>query len=167
MENNFELKVINVILECGEILRERGYLVKLKFWGINAIPLNDIDAITLRNTISNSFYNVFETLLREGGSFNAYELESFAKMFGLTINEIIGFLNNLMEIASRLIYKSDRTIEENIDVKMLYVNMECFRSNMLKFIYDAMVEMSQNMSDEVIEKYSGVFLIETLEFGSR
>ena len=31
MENNFELKVINTMIECGEILREKGYSVKIKF----------------------------------------------------------------------------------------------------------------------------------------
>ena len=45
--------------------------------------------------------------------------------------------------------------------------MESFRSNMLKFIYDALMEMAQDMSDEVIDKYSSVFVVETLEFGGR
>ena len=116
---------------------------------------------------NNSFYNVFETLLREGGAFNAYELEAFAKMFDVTTNEVANLLNNMMILASKLMYKKNRTKEENIDIKMLYINMESFRSNMLKFIYDALIEMAQDMSDEVIDKYSSVFVIETLEFGGR
>ena len=167
MENNFELKVINTMIECGEILREKGYSVKIKFWGVDAISLNDVDANTLKNTLSNSFYNVFETLLREGGAFNAYELVAFAKMFDVTTNEVANLLNNMMILASKLMYKKNRTKEENIDIKMLYINMESFGSNMLKFIYDALMEMAQDMSDEVIDKYSSVFVIETLEFGGR
>ena len=132
MENNFELKVISTMIECGEILREKGYSVKIKFWGVDAISLDDVDANTLKNTLSNSFYNVFETLLREGGAFNAYELEAFAKMFDVTTNEVANLLNNMMILA-----------------------------------YDALIEMAQDMSDEVIDKYSSVFVIETLEFGGR
>ena len=167
MENNFELKVINTMIECGEILREKGYSVKIKCWGVDAISLNVVDANTLKNILSNSFYNVFETLLREGGAFNAYDLEAFAKMFDVTTNEVTDLLNNMMVLASKLMYKKNRTKEENIDIKMLYINMESFRSNMLKFIYDALMEMAQDMSDEVIDKYSSVFVIETLEFGGR
>ena len=167
MENRFELEVINSIMVYGEILKEKGYSVKLKFWGVDAIPLNEGDVIILKNTLSNSFYNIFETLLRDGGSFNAYELEAFAKVFDVDTSEVTDFLNNMMEMASRLMYKSNRTPEENMSLKMLHVDMERFRINMLKFISDATSEMAHDMSDEVILKYDDVFVIESLEFGGR
>lgn len=167
MENRFELEVINSIMVYGEILKEKGYSVKLKFWAVDAIPLNEGDVITLKNTLSNSFYNVFETLLRDGGSFNTYELEAFAKVFDVDTSEVTEFLNNMMEMASRLMYKSNRTPEENMSLKMLHIDMERFRINMLKFISDATSEMAHDMSDEVILKYDDVFVIESLEFGGR
>ena len=167
MENRFELEVINSIMVYGEILKEKGYSVKLKFWGVDAIPLNEGDVIILKNTLSNSFYNVFETLLREGGVFNACELEAFAKVFDVDTSEVTDFLNNMMEMASRLMYKSNRTLEENISLKMLHIDMERFRINMLKFISDATSEMAHDMSDEIILKYDDVFVIESLEFGGR
>ena len=167
MENRFELEVINSIMVYGEILKEKGYSVKLKFWGVDAIPLNEGDVIILKNTLSNSFYNIFETLLREGGVFNAYELGAFAKVFDVDTSEVTDFLNNMMEMASRLMYKSNRTPEENMSLKMLHVDMERFRINMLKFISDATSEMAHDMSDEVILKYDDVFVIESLEFGGR
>ena len=167
MENRFELEVINSIMVYGEILKEKGYSVKLKFWGVDAIPLNEGDVIILKNTLSNSFYNVFETLLRDGGSFNTYELEAFAKVFDVDTSEVTDFLNNMMEMASRLMYKSNRTPEENMSLKMLHIDMERFRINMLKFISDATSEMAHDMSDEVILKYDDVFVIESLEFGGR
>lgn len=167
MENRFELEVINSIMVYGEILKEKGYSVKLKFWGEDAIPLNEGDVIILKNTLSNSFYNIFETLLREGGVFNAYELEAFAKVFDVDTSEVTDFLNNMMEMASRLMYKSNRTPEENMSLKMLHIDMERFRINMLKFISDATSEMAHDMSDEIILKYDDVFVIESLEFGGR
>lgn len=167
MENRFELEVINSIMVYGEILKEKGYSVKLKFWGVDAIPLNEGDVIILKNTLSKSFYNVFETLLRDGGSFNTYELEAFAKVFDVDTSEVTDFLNNMMEMASRLMYKSNRTPEENMSLKMLHIDMERFRINMLKFISDATSEMAHDMSDEVILKYDDVFVIESLEFGGR
>ena len=167
MENRFELEVINSIMVYSEILKEKGYSVKLKFWGVDAIPLNEGDVIILKNTLSNSFYNVFETLLRDGGSFNTYELEAFAKVFDVDTSEVTDFLNNMMEMASRLMYKSNRTPEENMSLKMLHIDMERFRINMLKFISDATSEMAHDMSDEIILKYDDVFVIESLEFGGR
>lgn len=167
MENRFELEVINSIMVYSEILKEKGYSVKLKFWGVDAIPLNEGDVIILKNTLSNSFYNIFETLLRDGGSFNTYELEAFAKVFDVDTSEVTEFLNNMMEMASRLMYKSNRTPEENMSLKMLHIDMERFRINMLKFISDATSEMAHDMSDEVILKYDDVFVIESLEFGGR
>ncbi len=168
MENIFELKIINTMMIYGKILKEKGYLVKIKFWGVDNISLNDGDVVALKNKLSNSFYNVFETLLREnGGTFNKYELEAFANIFDVTTGEVIEFLNNLMDLASRLITKSDRTMEEDIDIKMLRIDMERFRINMLRYILDALGEMARDMSDEVIEKYDGVFIIESRTFGGR
>lgn len=167
MENRFELEVINSIMIYGKMLKEKGYSVKLKFWGVDAISLNEEDVIILKNILSNSFYNVFETLLRDGGAFNAYELGAFAKIFDVDTGEVTEFLNNMMEMSSRLMYKSNRTLEENISLKMLHIDMERFRINMLKFIRDALWDMAHNMSDEVILKYDDVFVIESLEYGGR
>ena len=167
MENRFELEVINSIMIYGKMLKEKGYSVKLKFWGVDAISLNEEDVIILKNILSNSFYNVFETLLRDGGAFNAYELGAFAKIFDVDTGEVTEFLNNMMEMSSRLMYKSNRTPEENISLKMLHIDMERFRINMLKFIRDALWDMAHNMSDEVILKYDDVFVIESLEYGGR
>lgn len=101
------------------------------------------------------------------GFCSAYELEAFAKVFDVDTSEVTDFLNNMMEMASRLMYKSNRTPEENMSLKMLHVDMERFRINMLKFISDAIGEMAYDMSDEVILKYDDVFVIESLEYGGR
>ena len=101
------------------------------------------------------------------GFCSAYELEAFAKIFDVDTGEVTEFLNNMMEMSSRLMYKSNRTLEENISLKMLHIDMERFRINMLKFISDAIGEMAYDMSDEVILKYDDVFVIESLEYGGR
>lgn len=170
MENSFELKVINCMMVYGTILKEKGYLVKLKFWGADAISLNDGDVVFLRNALSNNFYNIFETILREKNSaFNAFELETFSNVFDVTPSEFIEFLNSMIDVASRVMFKDngDRTWEDTIDVKMIQVDMERFRANMLKYILDALVDMTRNMSSEVIEKYDDLFIIEVLDLGGR
>lgn len=166
MEKQFELEIINTIARYTDILKEQGYLVKLKFWGGNIVSLNG-DVMVLKNTLSNCFYNVFETLLREGGSFNYYELESLALVFDVTTNEVIDFLNNMTDIASKVMYKKNRTMEDIINLKVLYVDMERFRINYLRFILEAMMDMVNNMSKETILKYDNIFIVESLEYGGR
>ena len=166
MEKQFELEIINTIARYTDILKEQGYLVKLKFWGGNIVSLNG-DVMVLKNTLSNCFYNVFETLLREGGSFNYYELESLAIVFDVTTNEVIDFLNNMMDVASKVMYKKNRDMEDIINLKVLYVDMERFRINYLRFILEAMMDMVNNMSKETILKYDNIFIVESLEYGGR
>ena len=166
MEKQFELEIINTIARYTDILKEQGYLVKLKFWGGNIVSLNG-DVMVLKNTLSNCFYNVFETLLREGGAFNYYELESLAIVFDVTTNEVIDFLNNMMDVASKVMYKKNRDMEDIINLKVLYVDMERFRINYLRFILEAMMDMVNNMSKETILKYDNIFIVESLEYGGR
>ena len=167
MESNLELKVINTIMLYGKILKEKGYLIKLKFWRINAIPLTEEDVMVLRNSLSYGFYNLFETLIRDGVAFNAYELEAFAKIFKVTTREITEFFDSMMNVASRLMYKSKRTMEEKTDVEMLRVDMEKFRVNMLRFIMESLMEMAQGIDEDIKEKYDSIFIFESLEFGGR
>lgn len=174
MNNKLELEIVNKIKFYSKVLREKGFDIKLKFWNTVPLDMSGLDITSLKDVLYSNFYNVFETLLREGGSFTGYELESIAIMFGISVNELTDFLNNFIEISSKVINKNikDRTLEENVDVKIIYIDLERFRVNILNYILQALMEMAQKLDngildEEVVQKYDNMFIIESLLFGGR
>lgn len=172
MNENLELEAINKIMFYSTILRERGYDIKFKFWNTNPIELDGIDALDLKNQLRNSFYNLFETLLREGCAFNEYDLNSFGVLFGTTNMEFVEMLENFVQVAGRVLNKEKRSLEDEVDVKIIGVSMEQMRMNMLKYILQSLMDMTEKLhdgviADEITQKYDDIFIIETLLYGGR
>ena len=172
MDKNLELDFINQIMLYTTILRERGFAIKLKFWNKCPIELDGVDAMLLKNAFYNSFYNVFEKLLSEDVNFNKFDLEAFGLLFGVSVSEFVEFLNNFIEVASRVLSKKERSILDDVDVKSIYIDMERFRMNMLNYILQALMAMSQKLYDgivdrEIEEKYDNIFVIDSLLLGGR
>lgn len=174
MNGNLELELINKIMFYGTVLRERGFDIKLKFWNSNPIEITGMDNLALKSSLDYAFYNVFETLLREGGAFNRFELEAFSSIFEIPTAKLTEFLNNFIEVSSKVINKSDkeRTWEENLDVKMLSWDLDNYRRRMLDYLVNSLMEMTQKLydgvvDDEILQKYDSLFIIESLTFGGR
>ena len=174
MDDNLELECINKIMLYGTILKDRGFDIKFKFWNTNPIDITDLDILTLKNSLYFAFYNVFEILLRDGGAFNRFELEAFSTMFAVSPERLIEFLNNFVDVSSKVMNKSNeqRSEEEKIDVKILSLDLNNYRKRMINYLLEALMEMTQKLYDgivdeEILQKYDSLFIIESLTFGGR
>ena len=174
MENNLELELINKIMLFGTILKERGFDIKLKFWNVEPIEITASYIMALKNSLHYAFYNVFEILLRDGASFNRYDLEAFSSMFGVTVENFIEFLDNFIDVSSRVMNKKaeQRTEEDNFKVMILSWDLNNYRKRMINYLLEALLEMTQKLHDgvvdeEIVQKYDSLFIIESLNFGGR